>query len=112
MSDVKNEIAELEDYITERKTLSDMADAAVRLYSNPDFKSLILNGFCLVEAARYAQESGDPMLTADQRADALNMAQASGHLKRFLSLTVVMGNTATRDIRQAEAALVEARSEA
>lgn len=112
MSEVNTEIQELQQYIKEQKTLADAADAAVRLFDNPDFKFLILDGFCLHEAARYVQEAGDPALTPVQRQDALNIAQASGHLKRFLSVTVQMGNTASRQIREAEAAIEQARAEA
>ena len=102
MSEVELKIEELRQYQREQQTLVDARDQAIRLSTNPDFKKLILDGFCTSEAARYAQESGDPQLTAIQRQDALNMAQASGHLKRFLSMIVVMGNTAARNIQQAD----------
>lgn len=111
MSEVMTQIHQLEKFIKDQKTLAEMADAAVRLNENADFRKLIVNGFCLTEAARYAQESGDPMLSKDQRQDALNMAQASGHLKRFMSVTIQMGNDADRAIASAEAQLIEARSE-
>lgn len=111
MSEVTQKIQELEEFIKGQKTLTKMADAAVRLNDNADFRDLIVKGFCLTEAARYAQESGDPMLTQAQRQDALNMAQASGHLKRFISVTIVMGNDADRAIREAEAQIIELRSE-
>lgn len=112
MSEVTHQIKQLEEFIAGQKTMTKMADAAIRLNDNADFRELIVNGFCLTEAARYSQESGDPMLTKDQRQDALNMAQASGHLKRFMSITIVMGNDADRAIRDAEAQLIELRSEA
>ena len=112
MSEVMNEVQELEQFKADQKTLVDARDQALRLYENKDFRELIVNGFCLHEAARYAQESGDPMLSADQRQDALNMAQASGHLKRFLSITVVMGNTAAKNMLEADVALDAARAEA
>lgn len=102
MSEVELKIEELRQYQRDQQTLVDARDQAIRLSTNPDFKKLILDGFCTSEAARYAQESGDPQLTAVQRQDALNMAQASGHLKRFLSLIVVMGNTAARNVQQAD----------
>lgn len=111
MSEVMTQIQNLEKFIEGQKTLAKMADAAVRLNENPDFRDLIVNGFCLTEAARYAQESGDPMLSKDQRQDALNMAQASGHLKRFLTVTIVMGNDADRAIVDAQNQLIELRSE-
>lgn len=102
MSEVEQQVEELRRHQADQKTLVDARDAAIRLSTNPDFKKLILDGFCLHEAARYAQESGDPLLSAGQRQDALNLAQASGHLKRFLSLTVTMGNTAARNMIDAD----------
>jgi len=39
------------------------------------------------------------------------MAQASGHLKRFLSVTVQMGAHAERSMPEVDAALAEARAE-
>lgn len=106
-----SEVAELEQYKKDQQVLVEMRDAALRLSENRDFRKLILEGFCLHEAARYVQESGDPMLNSEQRADALHMAQASGHLKRFLSLTIVMGNTAANNVRQADQELDVIRSE-
>lgn len=112
MSEVMQEIQELEQHIANQKTLVDMADAAMRLSNNADFRKVIMNGFCLTEAARYVQESGDPGLSKEDRQDALNMAQASGHLKRFLSVTVLMGNQADNSVREAEMRLAELRAEA
>ena len=108
MSEVINH---LEDQLVREKTLVKMRDAALRLADNKDFRDLILNGFCLTEAARYVQESGDPMVPAANRADALAMAQASGHLTRFLSFTILMGNTAANTVREVQDAIDEIRAE-
>lgn len=108
---IEEQISELQAYKAEQQTLVDARDQAIRLSNHSDFKKLILDGFCLHEAARYAQESGDPMLTASQRADALAIAQASGHLKRFLSLVIMLGNTAANNVIQSDAALSEVASE-
>lgn len=82
-----------------------------RLAANPDFRKLILDGFCRDDAARYVQASGDPALDPQARADALNMAQASGHLKRFLAVTYQMGAHAERTMPDLDEALAEARSQ-
>lgn len=102
MSEVDRVIENLRNYQKDQKTLVDARDAANRLYLNPDFKKLIVDGFMTQECARYVQESCDPMLTTAQRADALAMAQASGNLKRFMSLCYVFGNTAEDNIRKAD----------
>ena len=88
-----------------------LGDAVMRLYKNPDFQLVIQEGFFLHEAARYAQASGDPALNAVQRQDALNIAQASGHLKRFLSVLIQKANQADYDLKQGEATIDEMRSE-
>jgi hypothetical protein len=103
-------IAGLEQQLSSAKALVKRRDAALKLYENRDFKALIVDGFMCDEAARYVQASGDPALGESERADALAMAQASGHLKRFLSVVVVMGNTAARDVKGLEEAIDEERS--
>lgn len=107
-----SEVSGLERQLDNSKALVRERDMAIKLYSNPEFKELIVDGFCLKECARFAQESADPVLNAEQRADALGMAQASGHLRRFLSTVVLMGNTAENQMPDLEAAVDEARQEA
>lgn len=84
---------------------------ALRLYENADFKKLIVDGFMTEECARYAQLSADPVLQPNERADALGLAQAAGHLKRFLSVVVTMGNAAEGRQIELENAIEEARQE-
>lgn len=103
-------VEQLEHHVTRLKGAVEMRDSAIALSSNRDFRKLILDGFCVSEAARYAQESGDPALTPNQRQDALNMAQASGHLKRFLSIAIALGNQAANDIRSSEDQIDQIRS--
>lgn len=89
-----SEVSDLEKQLEDSKASIDRRDQALKLYRNPEFKRLILDEFCGTECARYAQLSADPSLNQEQRADALAMAQASGHLRRFLSVIVQMGNQA------------------
>lgn len=110
MSEV-SQVAQLEQQQDQAKTLVERRQMALRLAQNPDFRRLILDEFCLQEAARYVHSSADPALTAEQRQDALNIAQASGHLKRFLSVTVQMGAHAERTLPELEEALAQARIE-
>ncbi|MNF31595.1 hypothetical protein D3C87_1144540 [compost metagenome] len=102
MSEVEEAVKQLREYQADQKILVEARDMYHRLYANPDFKKLIVDGFMTHECARYVQESCDPMLTAAQRADALAMAQAAGNLKRFLALCHVIGNTAEDNIRKAD----------
>lgn len=102
MSEVEQAVEQLRTYQADQAILVKARDQAIALSTNPDFKKLILDGFCTTEAARYVQESCDPMLAPHMREDALAMAQASGHLKRFLSLTIQIGNTAANNVQQAD----------
>lgn len=86
-------------------------DAALRLQTNADFKLVITEGFMLQEAARYAQASGDPMLSATDRADSMAMAQASGHLKRYLHVVVLIGDKSESDLPDLDRELVNASVE-
>ena len=106
-----SEVALLEKQLADTKTLVDRRTIAQRLAANGDFRKLILEEFCVNECARYAQASADPALSANERADALAIAQSAGHLRRFLSVVIQMGNSAENTIADIEAALEEARAE-
>lgn len=106
-----NSVNALEQQLEGYKNLAARRAAALRLYENADFKSVILDEFMVQECARYAQVSGDPNVDATGRADALAIAQAAGHLKRYLSVVVQMGNHAENEIANVEQAIDEARAE-
>ena len=104
-------VEELETHVKRLQEYVALRDMAQKLESNREFKKVILDHFCVTECARYAQASADPQLNADQRADALSLAQASGHLRRYLSVLVQMGNRAEADIAEAREAIAEAHKE-
>lgn len=106
-----NQVQQLEKQLDNVKNLVSKRDLAIKLYENADFRNLILEDFCVRECARYAQESADPSLKPEQRADALAMAQAAGHLRRFLSITVTMGNHAESTVDEIREAIDAARNE-
>jgi hypothetical protein len=105
------EVQQLERQLKDAKHLVEQKRLALKLADNREFRALILDEFCTKECARYAQSSADPALGANERADALAMAQAAGHLRRFLSVKIQMGSVAERDIEAVEEALVAARQE-
>ena len=102
-------LSQLEDQLKDGKALIERRDTIVRLSKNADFRSVILDAFFVEECARYARESGDPALTETQRADALAMAQAAGHLKRFLNVQIQLGNQAESQLFALEQAIEEER---
>lgn len=104
-------VSRLEDQLKDTKALVERRDAILRLSKNADFRTVILDAFFVEECARYARESGDPALTAAQRQDALNIAQAAGHVKRFLNVQIQMGDAAEGSIVDLENAIEEARLE-
>lgn len=106
-----SQVIALEQQLKDSKLLLERRQMAIRLSNNSDFKKLIIDEFMTAEAARYVQSSGDPALNAEQRADSLAIAQASGHLKRYLSIVVQMGVHAEREMSNLEAAVDEARLE-
>jgi TolA-binding protein len=112
MSEVQAQIDQLERQLSDTKQVVERMNMAQKLFTNREFKKLILEEFCVQESARYAHTSADPSLSPENRADALALAQAAGHLKRWLSVQCRMGEVAARDIEQIDAALVELRTEA
>jgi hypothetical protein len=112
MSEIQSNIEHTEYRISELKREIALRDRLLRLQNNSDFIKLINEEFLVKEAARFVQLSQDPALPDDNsRRDALNIAQASGHLKRWLSMLIRMGNVAEQDLRDQEQILDELRAE-
>lgn len=111
MSEVSEAIEQAELEIKNAKVLAERRQMALKLSSNREFRKLILDEFMVQECARYVHMSANPQLTAEQRQDALNIAQAAGHLKRYLSVIVQMGEHAERTLPASEATLDELRAE-
>lgn len=101
----------LEQQLEDAKALITRRNMALKLAGNHEFRALILEGFCMRDCARFAQESADPALPPESRADALAMAQAGGHLKRYLSAAFQMGAGAESSLGDLELNLEEARFE-
>ena len=89
----------------------DLRNAALKLYNNREFRTVILDEFCMKECVRYVHTSCDPAVDKTAQADALALAQASGHLKRFLSILVQMGNLAERQMVELDEAILLASQE-
>lgn len=104
-------VEQLEQQKEDMKPMAERRKMALRLAQNPDFRKLIMEYYCRDEAARYVQTSCEPNLRPEERADALNMAQATGHFKRFMSLCIQMGARAEQTLRDIDQALDEARAE-
>lgn len=103
--------AALEKQLEELKGAVKLRDMAIKLSENKLFKELILEEFCVKEAARYVHTSADPSMSEANRADALAIAQSGGHLRRWLSVTVQMGDHAKDRIEEMEEAIAASRAE-
>lgn len=106
-----SDIQALEQNIKDAEELSSRRQMALKLSENHEFRKLFIDGFFLLEAARLVQMSSDPSVGVQERADALSMAQATGHMRRFLSMTVQMGAVAERELPDMRATLEEIRAE-
>lgn len=106
-----SEVSALTKQRDDAKTFVARRNMALKLAENKEFKTLILKEFCVDECARHAQNSGDPSLSHDARADSLALAQAAGHLRRWLQVVVRMGDQAEGQLQNLEEAIEEARRE-
>lgn len=106
-----SQVNQLELQQEEFKKRLERRELALRLSNNREFKKLILDGFCREDCAQYAQLSQDPALGEKEQLDALRISQAAGHLRRYLSVIVTMGNQAEGQMAALEEAIAEARAE-
>jgi hypothetical protein len=112
MSEVElTRVEELEQQMENLKGPIRARELVGRLRANADFKELILEGFCKKDALRYLHLSEDPSLGEAQQRDALNMAQAAGHLLRFLTIVEMMGFQAEEAYKQMPDVIAAARDE-
>lgn len=106
-----SKVAAFENHITDLKKQIKLRDDILKLTDIPLFKEVVLEQFCKEDCAVYAQLSADPSITAEARADSLALAQAAGHLRRYFSVKIRLGNLAENTIDEAEDGLNEARAE-
>lgn len=106
-----SEIAEIQQQLDNAKEVVEQKNKIERLMRNHDFKDLIVDGFMRDESARLVGLSADPSLDAKDQRDCLSMAQAGGHLKRYVNVMIQQGYTAEREIPNIEAALEEMRND-
>ena len=104
-------IAEIEAQKEDLKKLVEFRDQILKLSANHEFRKVIQDGFLRDEAARSARMAGDPNIDANARASLIEMALSAGHLQRFLSANIQMGNVAENQLKQADELLDEMRAE-
>jgi hypothetical protein len=102
-------VNDLEQHKENLKRYVERRDALVKLLKNREFKQIISEGFMRDEVVRSVAMSGDPNFDAKQQADCLSMAQAGGHLKRYLNLSLAEGQRAQDALPELDSAIEEAR---
>jgi hypothetical protein len=105
-----SDIQDLEQHIKDAEFLIERRKMAIRLSENHDFRVLFHEGYFKEDAARLVQLAGDPACDPQQRADALEMAKATGHAKRYLSMAIQMGFHAERELPEMHSTLAELRA--
>lgn len=106
-----SEIQELEAEKARLQKQVTLRDQILKLSENHEFRKVIHDGFLNEECARSARMAGEPTLSDVERRNMLDMAMAAGHLQRYLSANVQMGNQAEETIIQYDQALEELRAE-
>lgn len=107
MSENEDQSIELRQARLERQSQVAFRDSILRLIENADFRTVIENHFMTEETLRAARSIADPNLDAKMQSDMVSMAAASGHLRRYLSAHIQMGNQAEREIEQINEQLEE-----
>ena len=106
-----SQIQDLEAQKADLQKQVELRDQILKLSGNHDFRKVINEGFLRDEAARSIRMAGEPTLTAQEKSGLIEMALAAGHLQRYLSANVQMGNRAEETIHEIDATLEELRAE-
>jgi hypothetical protein len=106
-----SDIEQLEHRVKQLKELIVQRDQVRRLHQNSDFKKLVVEAYFVTESARLVHLSCDPSASKADREDALAMAQAAGHLKRYFNFIAQMGDQAEAQLGDYEEELEYARRE-
>lgn len=107
MSDLKaleHQLAEAREFIQKKNQVEELT-------SNPLFKEIILQGFCIDDCARAIKASADIGVPKEEREDCIKLAQAAGYLEKYLHTVCRQGYMAEGDIARINEAIEYARTE-
>lgn len=111
MSQLEDDIQEVEITIKEAKKAVEYAVMVRRLIDNPDFKKLVTEDYFVEEAARLSHLYSEPGLTEDQVRWVQNDLLAIGGFKRFIKTKLLMGTNAQRELEHSNEVMEELRME-
>lgn len=103
-----NEIRQIEQSIASAKQLVALQESLQRLYSNRDFKKVILEGFFEKEAIRLVHLKADPnMQTVERQNNILTQMDSIGALNQYFQTINQLASMATNSIASDEQTLAE-----
>ncbi len=105
------EVEALELQLDEARAAVQIRDEILELNKSPLYRKYILEGFIKTDCAFYTHSSGDPSLSENARKDALNIAQAAGHFRRYMSIKIIKGNQAEEMLERLQEAIDNQRAE-
>ncbi len=111
MSQLEEDIQEVEITIEEAKKAVEYAVLVRRLIDNPDFKKLVTEDYFVEEAARLTHLYSEPGLTDDQIRWVQNDLLAIGGFKRFIKNKLLLGTNAQHELDHSTEVLEELRME-
>lgn len=103
-------MSEVDELNKERENLNNLIrlrNLVLKLEENPEFKEVILEGFCLKDCANYLRNSTNTCLSDKARENSLEMARASGHLLNYLEVIKIQGDNAENQLIRLETAYDE-----
>lgn len=98
------EALEISVSLEEAKKTLDIKNSIDRLYSNPDFKKVVLEGYFKEEAARLVHLRSDPEMRAkeNQQIELMLDIDAIGRFSNYLRTQIFKGNHALKAIEDYE----------
>jgi hypothetical protein len=101
MSQMDQELAQVEVSIEQAKANIDRASALERLKENRDFKEIILEGYFEKEASRLVLLKADPnMQEPNEQRQVEKMIDSIGYLRQYLNMIYQFGSMADNALEQ------------
>jgi len=110
-SQTQAQIQQVEISIEHAREMVKRGKQAQLLADNPDFKSVVIEGYFRDEAARLAHLASDPGIDQNTRDAVYRDLTAPGAFKRYLHAVIHFGRMAEDDIEQGSLMLDELRTE-
>jgi hypothetical protein len=103
MSQMDQELAQVEVSIEQAKTNIERSAALDRLKENKDFKEIILEGYFEREASRLVLLKADPNVQEEkEQAQIQKMIDSIGYLRQYLNMIYQFGSMAENALEQHE----------